>query len=208
MFKRIFSAPFYIFTSPLLLVWYATGWRAEGQMPAVDKMVVVGAPHTSNWDYVHMIMLAIYFRRKPFVTIKDYWMKKPIFGTLLRWGGGLSIDRSKSTNTVQQLVEQIKQVDRIMLIFTPEGTRRKTHYWRTGFYYTALGAGVPVVLAYLDYKRKRGGVGTTLTPSGNIEADFEIIREFYRTYGWGKHAEQAGEVRLLPKENDRVEIPE
>lgn len=200
LLKKLSYLFVYLCTAPLLLIWYAFGWRAEGEMPKVPKLIIAGAPHTSNWDYIHMLMLAIYYRRKPFVTIKDFWMKKPILGTLLRWGGGLSIDRSKHTNAVQQLVEQVQEAERMMLIFTPEGTRRRTEHWKTGFYYTALGAGVPIVLAYIDYQRKRGGVGKTITPSGDIEADFALIREFYATHGRGKYPENAGVVALPPKE--------
>lgn len=190
-----------ILTLPALLLWFAAGWRVEGKIPPINKFVILGVPHTTNWDYLHMLMLAFYWNRKPFVTIKDYWMKKPIIGTILRWAGGVSIDRSKSTHAVEQLSQQINAADHMMLVFTPEGTRAKTDYWKTGFYYTALGANVPIVLAYIDYERKRGGVGLTVHPTGDIEADFAIIRDFYSQHGRGKYPEQAGTIAVPPPKN-------
>lgn len=191
-----------IFTTPLIALWMASGWRIEGKLPAIDKFIIIAVPHTTNWDYFTMMMMAFTFGRKPFVTFKDNWTKKPVVGTLIQWLGGIPIDRSKSTNAVQQLAERIQKADRMMLVFTPEGTRSYRPHWKTGFYYAALEANVPIVLGYPDYERKRGGVGPTLYPSGDIEADMEIIREFYSTHGAGKYPEKTNDIKLPPKSDE------
>jgi 1-acyl-sn-glycerol-3-phosphate acyltransferase len=88
----------------------------------------------------------------------------------------------------------IQQKDRIVLVIAPEGTRKKTDQWKSGFYHIAVQAGLPIALGFLDYKRKRAGVGMILNPSGDIEADMQIIREFYDKHGYGKYPENASDV--------------
>ena len=85
-----------------------------------------------------------------------------------------------------------------MICLAPEGTRKKTAYWRSGFYYIALGANVPIALAYLDYRKKVGGVGSWLLPSGDIQSDLATIREFYMDVS-GKFPHQQGEVLIRPR---------
>lgn len=192
-----------ILTFPLITIWYLTGWQTEGKLPDLDKMIVIAVPHTSNWDYWHMMLMAMNFGRKPFVTFKDNWTSKPVIGKIIQWLGGIPIDRSKSTNAVQQLVDRLNKADRMLLVFTPEGTRSYRPHWKTGFYYAALEANVPIVLGYPDYQRKRGGIGPTLYPTGNIEADMEVIREFYSTHGVGKYPEKANDIQLPPKSDEQ-----
>jgi 1-acyl-sn-glycerol-3-phosphate acyltransferase len=174
------------------------GWRAEGSLDAYPKCVVVVAPHTSNWDFPVLMLVKIALR------LKVRWMGKhtlfrPPFGWLMRWLGGLPIDRSARHNMVEQVVELFRTHDRLMLAIPPEGTRKRAPYWRSGFYYIALGAQVPIVLAYADYRRKVGGVGRVFMPSGDVDADMALIRDFY-TGIIGKRPDQFGEIRLKPRE--------
>jgi len=179
--------PVTIFDTPVLntLLYYIslfllklTGWRKEGRLPDSPKYVIIAAPHTSNWDLFYALVIASAFR------IKINWMgKKSIFRFpfrgICRWLGGIPVDRSKSNNAVEQSVRLFKERDQLGLMVSPEGTRQKVHYWKTGFYHIAHGAGVPIALGFLDYRRKVGGFGPTFLPTGNIEADMVEIKAFY-----------------------------
>lgn len=190
-----------IISIPILLLWRLAGWGVDEDLPELDKYILVAAPHTSNWDYVMMIALSAYHKRKPYTFVKDSAFKLFLVGTLVRWFGGIPIDRSKSQNLVEQAVEFIDQKDRIVLVITPEGTRNKSAYWRSGFYHIALKAKVPYVLGYLDYKRKRGSGGLVIHPSGDVDADLQIIREFYATHGHGKYPENFTPAYFRPDDN-------
>lgn len=156
------------------------GWRVEGEIPDIKKFVLIAAPHTSNWDFP--ITLAVTFVLK----IKIYWMGKDAmfrwpFGAACRWLGGIPIDRSRSHNMVEQCIQAFKEQDKLIMVIPPEGTRKKVRYWKTGFYHIARGADVPIVLGFLDYSRKTGGIGPTFNPTGHIENDFRQMEAFYAT---------------------------
>jgi 1-acyl-sn-glycerol-3-phosphate acyltransferase len=154
------------------------GWRKEGKVPEFKKYVVITAPHTSNWDLPLALLLALSFR------IKISWMGKnslfrPPFGRLFKWMGGIPIDREKSSGMVERSIEAFRESDAMVLVIAPEGTRRKAERWRSGFYHIAHGAGVPIVLGFLDYRRKVGGLGPAIMTTGDTEADMKGIRAFY-----------------------------
>lgn len=113
-----------------------------------------------------------------------YWMGKnslfpPVLGGIMRWLGGIPVDRSQAGNLVQGTIDAFNRSERLLVIVPPEGTRGKVTRWKTGFYYIAHGAGVPLGLGYVDFKEKIGGVGKMFYPSGNIEQDMLEIRAFY-----------------------------
>ncbi|MEM1349603.1 MAG: lysophospholipid acyltransferase family protein [Myxococcota bacterium] len=151
----------------------------HGAPPDVDKFVIIAAPHTSNWDLPLMLACA-------YVSgLKISWLgKSTIFRGVGRpffsWLGGVPVDRTASTGMVAQVAEIYKQRDKLAIAIPPEGTRARTDGWKTGFYYTALEAGIPIVMSYLDFSKREAGFGPAVMPSGDIEADFEIFREFYR----------------------------
>ena len=189
----------HLFANMLLRLF---GWRAEGSLDDLPKCVLVVAPHTSNWDFPVMLALAIALR------IKATWMGKhtlfrPPFGWLMRWLGGLPIDRGARHNVVEQAVESFRTRDRLVLAVLPEGTRKRTPYWKSGFYHIAMGAKVPIALGYADYRRKVGGIGRVIVPSGDVDADMALIREFYSGMA-GKRPEQFGEIRLKSQERDSL----
>jgi 1-acyl-sn-glycerol-3-phosphate acyltransferase len=169
-----------------LLLLKITGWRKEGRLPESPKYVVIAAPHTSNWDLFHTLVIAFAFRIKINWMGKDTIFRFP-FGTICRWLGGIPIDRSKSHNVVEQSVRLFQEREALALVVSPEGTRKKVHSWKTGFYYIAYGAGVPIALGFLDYRRKVGGFGPAFLPTGKIDADMDQIRAFYAGIV-GKHA--------------------
>lgn len=176
------------------LIFRLFGWRAEGQMPDLPRFVIVAAPHTSNWDGVIVIGMALVFR------VRMHWLGKhtlfrPPFGFILRWLGGVPVDRTASHNAVQQVVQEFKSRQRLALVIAPEGTRRKTVHWKTGFYYIAQGADVPMVLGFIDYRRKTAGFGPMIAPSGDIEADVAQMRAFYAGIT-GRHPHKMSEITL------------
>jgi 1-acyl-sn-glycerol-3-phosphate acyltransferase len=171
------------------------GWRMEGELPG-PKCVLIGAPHTSNWDFP--IAMLLFWS----LEVDARWVgKHTIFrwptGWLMRALGGIPLDRTNTENFVDQIVDRFNTYDRLVLAIAPEGTRKHTDYWRSGFYWIAHGAGVPIALAYADYSCKVGGIGPSLMPSGDIEADMDKIRAFYADKV-GKHPEKLGSIRLRP----------
>ena len=173
------------------------GWQAEGQAPAVNKCVAVFAPHTSNWDFIFMLA-AVYM-----LGIRPNWFGKQelfdsLLGPLFHRLGGIGIDRSGKNNRVQQTVEVFRQQERIILGITPEGTRSRTDYWKTGFYSIATQAEIPILLIYADFARKRAGVGPLLEPTGDLEADLQIMAEFFNQV-MPKFPEEAGPITIRPQ---------
>ena len=154
------------------------GWRVEGRLPDLNKLVVIAAPHTSNWDLPILLGVAFALRARACWLGKHTLFQGPL-GFLSAWMGGIPVYRSASQNMVAQTVEMFRNSERLILAIPPEGTRSKVSHWKTGFYYIALGAEIPIAMAFIDYKRKASGVGPTLYPTGDIEADMEIIRNFY-----------------------------
>ena len=156
------------------------GWKLQGQMPAnTPKSVLIAAPHTSNWDLPYTLMVAFALR------LNVCWMGKASifrwpFGGVMRWLGGIAVDRDKSSNLVAASAVKLAAArGQMQLIVPPEGTRGHTRHWKTGFYYIAQQARVPIVLAFLDYERRVGGLGPIFQPTGDIERDMAEIKRFY-----------------------------
>jgi 1-acyl-sn-glycerol-3-phosphate acyltransferase len=156
------------------------GWRVEGRLPeGARKCVLIAAPHTSNWDLPYTLMVAFVLR------LNVCWMGKASlfrfpFGPLMRWLGGMAIDRRQRTNAVAASAAALAAADGpVQLVVPPEGTRGRTRHWKTGFYFIALQARVPIILAYMDYRDKRSGLGPVFTPTGQVEADMAAIKRFY-----------------------------
>ncbi len=154
------------------------GWEFETGGPAVPRSVVLAVPHTSNWDGVLLLALARSIDLEMSWMIKDDWLRGPM-GILLRHLGAVGIDRSKATNVVQAMVDEFARRQRLTLVIPPEGTRSRTEQWKSGFYHIARGAGVPVIPGYLDFGRKRAGLGEPIDLTGDVRADMDVIRAFY-----------------------------
>ena len=165
-----------------------TGWRMQGDWPTIDKMVLVAAPHTSNWDGLQMLVAAGYYR------IRLRWMgKKSLttgpFGWIIKALGCVPIDRSQSHDVVKTMADAIGAADSMVLAIPPEGTRARVNEWKSGFYHIAHGAGVPLVISVLDYGTKSVSLAAVMEPSGDYDADLALIRAHYAT-AKGKHAAQ------------------
>ena len=151
------------------------GWKVEGEVPNAKKFMVVGAPHTSNVDWFIVMGAAFILKVRISWMAKHSLFNKP-WGGILKWLGGVPIDRRQAQGTVGSAVEQFNKNEELILCITPEGTRaRERGKWRKGFYYMAEGADVPVVVAVFDYGRKVVRFGPVFKPSGDIEADMPII---------------------------------
>lgn len=179
---------FTIFDTPVLreimqgaaiLALKIMGWKREGAIPDPPRCVMIAAPHTSNVDLPITLLLAFAFRVKVYWMGKDRIFKKP-FGTIMRWLGGIPVERSRSHNIVEASIEEFRKNQNLILIVAPEGTRNKVNYWKSGFYHIANGAGVPISCGFLDYRRKVGGMGPLVVPTGAIERDMETIQTFYK----------------------------
>lgn len=168
-----------------LLLWLA-GWKVEGQRPEIPKYVLIAAPHTSNWDFYFTLLMAFRYR------LKIFWMgKDSLFhgwrGPVMRWLGGIAVNRSSSSNLVNDTIAAFNATDTMTVAVPPEGTRGQVTYWKSGFYYIAQGANVPIVLGYLDFGRKCGGLGPIFQPTGDFETDLLEIKKFYEPIQ-GKHS--------------------
>jgi 1-acyl-sn-glycerol-3-phosphate acyltransferase len=168
-----------------LLLFKISGWKFENLAPkSIKKAVVIGAPHTSNWDFI-WAMGAFYIMKIPVkFTIKKEWFVWPL-SWFFKNAGGLPIARNKAehpnTSSTSQMVESIEKNDHIYIIVTPEGTRSKMEKWKTGFYRVALEAKVPILLGYIDYKNKKAGITETIVyPTGNMKEDFRKIMKYYK----------------------------
>lgn len=175
----------------ILQMW---GWTADSRIGQVDKYVLIGAPHTTNWDFP-LTLLGL-----SSMGIRFSWVAKhTVFiwplGFFLRAIGGIPVDRRAGTAFLKRTIELYNERSRFILAIAPEGTRSRTRYWKTGFYIIARKAEVPIALGYVDYRKKQIGIGKIFTPSGDIEQDFELIRDFYRDKV-GKFPENQGEVRI------------
>lgn len=154
------------------------GWTGVGEVPALDKAVLVIAPHTSNWDGFWLIAykLVIDLEVRFFAKHSLFWWP---LGPVLRALGGIPVDRNSRASWVQQLVDAFAANDRLILALAPEGTRKWRATWKTGFYEIASAAKVPIVLGFIDYGKKQMGFGPTLPGVRNLEHDLEAIRDFY-----------------------------
>ena len=166
------------------------GWKVNGELPANGRTcVLIAAPHTSNWDLPYTLMVAFALR------LNIYWMGKeqifkPPFRGLMMWLGGLPVRRESANNLVAASIEALQNAQGpVQLVVPPEGTRSKVRYWKTGFYYIAMGAKVPIVMAYMDYARKQSGLGPVFEPTGDIEVDMAAIQAFYAPFK-GKNPDQ------------------
>lgn len=175
-------------------IFKAIGWKVSIIDPPTSSYVFIGAPHTTNWDFGILMLFATAYKVPVHWMGKDSLFKGPL-GFIITALGGIPVNRSKSSNFVDQAAEMFAKNKDLIIALSPEGTRGKSTRWRTGFYYIALKAKVPVVMAFLDYKEKTCGLGPALHPTGDINADFEKIKNFYKNFT-GKYPEKQGKISL------------
>jgi 1-acyl-sn-glycerol-3-phosphate acyltransferase len=187
--RRLIRGPAHVFLRLL-------GWRLGDPPPPLRRYVLIGAPHTSNWDGFLLFVVTLAAGVKLTVLMKDSLFRWPL-GPIVRALGGKPIDRSRSMDMAQQFLDLFASHEDMVIAIAPEGTRKRVSFWKSGFYEIAEQAGVPLVLGYLDYAKREGGFGPVVEPGDDIDADMEIIRTFYATKS-PKYPEQAGPIRLRP----------
>lgn len=180
MKKTIFTTPIIspIFRLVSKTIMRLVGWRVEGNLPDIPKFIIVGAPHTSNWDFV--LFLGIIFHLKADVRyMGKAELFRPPHGWFFYWCGGIPVDRKKSTGLVEQMVEAFNRSERLILVIAPEGTRHHVNEWKRGFYHIAKNAGLPIVMAKVDGKQKITHVGETFHLTDDTEADMQSIQNAF-----------------------------
>ncbi len=193
MYQRtLFNTPvvFHIFYAIAWLGLRLAGWKVKGRPPTTQKYVVIAYPHTSNWDFPLGVAVSIIYR------IKVYWLGKDslfkgLAGPLMKWLGGIPINRSVAHDVVQQTIDRFNQSEQMVIALAPEGTRAQVQKWKTGFYHIAVGAKVPIVLGYFDYAKKEAGCLESYFPSGDLDKDMVAIKAAYQGIQ-GRYPDQAG----------------
>ena len=165
----------------LLLQWYVrSGWTAIGTLPPDRKLIIMGAPHTSNWDFpVFLGTVNAVGRQARFIGKSSLF--KGAVGRFMRALGGVPVNRAIPQDTVSQIVDQMAACENFLLIVAAEGTRSRTTKWKTGFYQIALKAKVPIICAGPDYPNKRGIFGPVIHPTGDYDRDMAPAFAFFRT---------------------------
>lgn len=171
------------------------GWCVKGQFPTRSSVIII-APHTSNWDFFWLLMLAFKWQ----VIGKVLWIgKHSIFrgpwGSYFRAIGGIPVNRGKHNHIVGTIAKHLREPTPSYFALAPEGTRSKTKAWKKGFYYIAQRADVPVALAFVNYRDREIGIGPSLELTGNPEQDWQLIRSFYQAE-WGRYPEKFSDMRF------------
>ena len=187
-------------TSGLIAYWIAYfllrlfGWDVIGQVSAGKKFVLIGAPHTSNWDFPFGLAAVYIYRLKVSWIGKESLFKKP-FGGFMRFLGGIAINRDSHHGVVEQIAKKLTESRKLVIAMTPSGTRKKSDYWKSGFYRIAHAAQVPILCGYLDYAHRRVCIGLCFGPTGNVKEDKDRIRDFYKGIK-GKYPEMTANIEL------------
>jgi 1-acyl-sn-glycerol-3-phosphate acyltransferase len=158
------------------LVLRLSRWHTVGQAPVSG--IMVGAPHTSNWDWVAMLLPTWRDGVQARVLIKRELFRGPL-GLLLRVTGGIPLDRRNPGETVRTLLAQAERDEHFLLVLAAEGTRGKADYWKSGFYKIAQQTGLPIALGFIDGPTRTMGFGPTFRPTGDVSADMDVVRAFY-----------------------------
>ena len=161
-------------------VFHSLGWKTVGEIPAeLKKYIILAAPHTSNWDFFYGRLFFLMKGIPLKFFIKKEWYVFP-FNLLFKFLGGIPVDRTKKENLTDQIAHIFNQYDELAIMITPEGTRSYNPNWKKGFYYIAQKTKVPIILGYIDYERKIGGIGPIFKLTNNVEKDIENIKAFYK----------------------------
>lgn len=177
--------PHYRFRNNPLTKWFGrsmmrlAGWQIEGGLPDVPKVLVIVAPHTSNWDFV-IGVLTLFALDIKISFLGKHTLFHGVFGGFMRAIGGIPVDRSKPNGVVSGCIDAIRRADRTVFAMAPEGTRQLDKGFKSGFIHIAHAAGVPICLAYFDFKRRVVGFGTLFHPTGDAVADIAQITDYYQ----------------------------
>lgn len=197
--------------TPLQTLWYwlyrLLGWDGEYRHPNTEKFIIIVAPHTSNLDFfIGFIYSRAFAMPFPNFLAKDS-LFRGFFGPVWRWLGGIPVNRSERTNFVDQVAAEFQKRKRMILAITPEGTRSRSEYWKTGFYHMAQKANVPVIMASIDYARKFISCGDVAEITGDMEADLAKIRAHFVGIT-PRHPHRYGDIRFRPNSDEKQGRPQ
>lgn len=161
------------------LILRLIGWKVVVEIEFPPKCVICVAPHTSNWDLLLGLIVYKSIGQRAYFLIKKEWFFFPM-NIFFKWLGGIPVDRSKKTSLTEQLAQEYEKRNDFQIAITPEATRKRNPEWKKGFYFIALEAKVPIVVSALDYKKKEAEFLDIIIPSGNIERDIALIKDYYR----------------------------
>jgi 1-acyl-sn-glycerol-3-phosphate acyltransferase len=170
------------------------GWRFVGEMPAIDKMILIGAPHTTNWDFIVYLGAIRHWRITPRYIAKHTLFRWP-FGAFFRRFGGIPVDRTRGGGLVGQVTTAFRNSERMILVMAPEGTRSAVPYWKSGFVKIAKDAGVPIVPVYINFSTREVVLGLPIEFDGDERDLMDQLRAFFKA-GVGKKPDGAGPIRL------------
>ena len=156
-------------------------WELVQEVTLPEKCIICIAPHTSNWDFAVGVLFKSALRIKASFFMKKEWFRFP-FGKMMRRLGGIPVERSKSTSMTDRIASEFNNREQLIVAVTPEGTRSYNTDWKKGFYYIALKANVPIVLAFIDFKFKRVGYERLFIPTGDVETDMVELKNYYKTF--------------------------
>ncbi len=181
-----------------LFVFRLIHWELDAKTPPYPKYVLIGAPHTSNWDWFFALLLMSALGLKP------RWVgKQSLFrgfaGPVMRGLGGIPVERGGRKNFVGQIIDIYNLHNKLAIVLAPEGTRKYADHWKSGFYYIARGAHVPIALGFINYEKKVCGIGGYFFPSGDLDGDMRKVRELYAEKAKGKYPENQALIRFLPR---------
>lgn len=185
-----------IFTTPVLrtlLAWFASlhlwlfGWKIIGEPPAEKKYLMVSGPHTSNWDF-YLLMMYMFKHGIAIHWLGKHTLFEGAIGIFSSWFGGIPVNRKKSTNVAQQVVDFYDNSEQLIVLVTPEGTRAKVENWKTGFYHIAHDAGIPIIAGFCDFTKKEIGIGPTWHTTTDVDKGIAEIKAFFATVD-GKYPE-------------------
>lgn len=180
--------------------WALSRYRLVGHAIPKKPGIFLGAPHTSNWDFVAFLGVSWAYDMPMKVLIKNSWVTSPV-GPIVRALGGIGVDREHPSHLVDQLSQQASSNTNWQLVIAPKGTRSPRPYWKSGFYRIALQTGLPVTLAGIDHHRREVEIGPTLTMSGDVRADMDAIRDFYDRFDGVKPSNRS-QPRLREEDRD------
>jgi 1-acyl-sn-glycerol-3-phosphate acyltransferase len=168
--------PFRLRRSLARLALRAARWRTDGTVP--QRGILVGAPHTSNWDWVLTMLLAWDSSVQIRLLVKESFFRGPL-APVMRWTGAVELDRDNPAATIKNLLAEAEHDETFLLGIAAEGTRGKGEYWKSGFHRISRQTGIPITLAYLDGPSRTVGWGPTFMPTDDVRADMDRIRAFY-----------------------------
>ncbi len=177
VFNTPVITPIFRFLARLWLKW--AGWKVSAKEVPEPPFVFIAAPHTSNWDFPYLIASTLVLR------IEIHWMGKhtlftPVTGAIMCWLGGIPVNRTKAHNMVSRMAERLKTNPNTILCIPPEGTRSKVKEWKSGFYFIARKAGVPILMAAIDSERRELKLMGEFIPSGDLDKDLRLIKSHYQ----------------------------